>query len=475
MLIRATLKYLPAQVLAPLAQLASVILWTHWLAPAGMGLFTLVTVAQEIAYGVGLGWFSVYALRYLPAADDLAARQRYLGAENAVVLGSVAASAIAAAIVVGSFPAGDASWARVGVVGLYFATRAFNLHYAERARAQQAYLAYTLLQSTGPLGGLALGWLALQSIAATPWVLLSAYALAQALGTLVALPMIGLRARLVRPDAALLRAALGFGMPMLGLGVLAWWAENYIRYVVQWQAGAVALGVMVVGWSLGRRCAAVASMLVVTAAFPLAARLLNEGRRAQALAQLRINATLVLAVLVPVSAALALLGPALVALTVALPYRSATAALLGLAVIGGAIRNLRVHTTDQLLVLDRRMRRAAQIDVIEIVACTLASLAGLAWHGVTGAVIGQGLGSLLTLALGISWARRISGLDWPWVDTVKVSAAAAAMGAVLHATGPWTGASGLALGAGLGATVYAASLALLFAPHLRRAWAAGRA
>ena len=43
MLIKHTLQYLPAQLLSPLAQLASMILWTHWLAPVEMGVFTLVS------------------------------------------------------------------------------------------------------------------------------------------------------------------------------------------------------------------------------------------------------------------------------------------------------------------------------------------------------------------------------------------------------------------------------------------------
>ena len=66
MLIQHTLRYLPAQLLSPLAQLLSMLLWTHWLSPQDMGVFTLVTVTQEIAYVVSLSWYSVYALRYLP-------------------------------------------------------------------------------------------------------------------------------------------------------------------------------------------------------------------------------------------------------------------------------------------------------------------------------------------------------------------------------------------------------------------------
>lgn len=468
MLISHTLKYLPAQLLSPVAQLVSMILWTHWLLPAEMGLFTLVSVTQEIAFTVCLGWFSVYALRYLPADTDRAARQRYLGAENVVVLVSVAGALVIAAVTAWSLHDGRALWLSTLVIGLFFATRAVNTHYGERARAQSAFLAYTLLQVAGPVGGLGLGLLAFQYFEASALLLLAAYATAQALGTLLALPMLGMHWKFSRPDAHLLRAAISFGGPVLGLGILGWVGENYIRYLVQWQSGAAALGLMIVGWSLGRRCASVASMLVATAAFPLASRLLNEGRRDEAIAQLRVNAALMLAVLVPVTAALQLLGPPLVALAVAPEYRQTTIELLGLSVLAGTLRNLHMHVTDQFMVLERRIKAVAIIDVVEIVACGLASLIGLYGYGLHGAVIGQAVGSLITLGLSMYWARIHQGFHWPWPETLKVFLATAVMMAAIAWLGVDASLRGLVSGTGVGMFAYALASAVLFAPQLRR-------
>lgn len=474
MLIRATLKFLPAQLLAPLAQLASVIAWAHWLVPAEMGLLTLVTVAQEIAYMLSLGWFSIYALRYLPAADDAPGRRRYLGTENAVVLCSLGGSLLIATGVALTLPSSVPLVWRVAMVGVFFATRGLNAHYAERARAQQAFVAYTLLQSVGPIGGLALGLVVCSQAGGGAWAVLGAYAIAQALGTLVALPMIGMRLRITRPDPAMLRSAIALGLPMLGLGVLGWVAENYLRYFVQWQLGAAELGLMIVGWSLGRRCAAVASMLVATAAFPIAARLLNDGRRSEALAQLRTNAALVFGVLAPVTAGLALLAPAAVAVMVSKTYAPATAELLGLTVLGGALRNLHAHVTDQLMVLDRRFRMAADVDVIEIVACIAASAAGLALFGLRGAVVGQAVGSLLTLAVSMHWAHKHLGLHWPWADSAKVLCATAAMAIGVIALDPSRTLAGLVGGAALGTAFYAAAIGALFARRGRELLASRR-
>jgi O-antigen/teichoic acid export membrane protein len=473
MLIGHTLRYLPAQLLSPAAQLVSMILWTHWLVPAEMGVYTLVTVSQEIAYLACLGWFSVYALRYLPADADLEGRRRYLGTENAVVLASLAGSTVAAGISAWALPSTHTDPALVAVMAAFFATKASNAHYAERARAQSAFLPYTVLQLAGPLGGLLLGWLAMHRVEPTATVLLASYTVAQLLGTLLAWPGLGMSWRLPRPDWALLRAALGFGGPLLGLAMLSWVAENYIRYLVQWQAGAASLGLMIVGWALGRRCASVAAMVVTTAAFPIASRLLNEGRRDEALAQLRLNAVLLLLVLLPVTVAVEMLGPALVALTVAPEYREMTVDLLGLSMLAGAVRNLHVHVTNQLMVLERRLDLSARIDLVEIGLCTLASALGLWLFDLRGAVVGQALGSLLTLWLSIVWARRHLGFAWPWVESAQVSLACVPMALVLWQMRPEASLSGLLLGSVVGALVYGLSAALAFAPALRR-WHAQR-
>lgn len=468
MLIQHTLRYLPAQLLSPLAQLVSMVLWTHWLTPQQMGLFTLVTVTQEIIYLACLSWFSVYALRYLPSTDDKSATLRYLGTENAALLvgtvAGLAVSTLTALMLAQSLQWGQA----IVAVSAYVCTRSASSHYAERARAQSAFMAYTSLQVCGPVLGLAFGWLALQHVQADAWTLLLAYAAAQLVGLLLAWPMMGMQWRALRADRQLLRDAASFGAPMLALGLLGWIGENYIRYVVQWREGATALGLMVVGWALGRRCASVASMLVTTAAFPLASRLLNEGRRAEALQQLRVNAALMLAVLVPVTVGVELLGATLVKLTVAEEYRELTTQMLSIAMFAAALRNLHLHVTDQLMVLERRFVMCAKVDVTEIVVCLAASLAGLQIYGLQGAVLGQAFGSALALLLSIYWARTRLGFVWPTSETVKVLAATAAMALALH----WLHAphtlAGLLLAVFVGATVYAFAMAALFWADVRR-------
>lgn len=470
MLLKHALYYLPTQLLSPLAQLGSMLLWTHWLAPEAMGVFTLVSVMQEMAYLVCLGWFSTYALRYLPAPDQVDERHRYLATENVLVLVCVLASMLVALPATWTLPASQHTVGTVLAVGAFFATRALNAHYGERARAQSSFLSYGILQLAGPVGGLGLGWLALHQFEPSAQVLLWSYALAQGLGGLLALPGLGMHWRLRAPDTQLLKAAVSFGGPVLGLAALGWVAENHIRYLVQWQAGASALGLMIVGWSLGRRCASVAAMLVTTAAFPLASRLLNEGRHDEAMKQLRINAALMLAVLLPSTVAIQIMGPDLAALTVASTYREITGQVLGWSVFAGMLRNLHVHATDQLMLLQRRMLMIGQISVVEIVACTLASVAGLAGWGLQGAVVGQAVGSGLALLLSLWWARQHLGFHWPWGDSARLAAASGVMALALVAWHPPQGALGMLLWVLWGALSYGLACLALFHTAVMQQW-----
>jgi O-antigen/teichoic acid export membrane protein len=465
-----TLRYLPAQLLAPLAQLLSMLLWTHWLTPQHMGIFTLATVTQEMAYLLSLNWFSLYALRFQPAAEDRSAVRRYLGTENFMMLGASAVALVISGVSAWLWADPQDLWFALGALAAYFVTRSASSHYAERARAQSSFWAYSLLQTLGPLGGLFIGLVAVSYWRADAWALLYAYALAQLIGLVLALPRIGMLTNSLRPDREFMRGALRYGPPLIALGVLGWVGENYIRYLVQWREGAATLGLMIVGWALGRRCASVASMLVTTAAFPLASRLLNEGRRDEALQQVKNNAALLLSVLVPVTAGLMMLGPTLIALAVAEEYRLISSELLAVSMLAGAIRNLHIHVTDQWMKLEQRFAMVARVEILEIVACVAASWVGLVTYGLHGAVWGQAVGSTLALVMSVIWAKTQLGFIWPRVETVKILLATALMTALLLSLPNWSSMVGLLTYSILGGLVYAMAMGALFWPELKRQW-----
>ena len=95
MLFRQTILYLPAQVLGPLVQFISVVLWTHFLSPEEMGVFALITAAQEFTYIGTLFWFTLYTMRYFDKSAAPAEQQTYLNTESGVLLGAFIGTALA--------------------------------------------------------------------------------------------------------------------------------------------------------------------------------------------------------------------------------------------------------------------------------------------------------------------------------------------------------------------------------------------
>ena len=94
MLLRQTLLYLPAQVLGPLVQVISIIAWTYFLVPEQMGVFALITAAQELAFTGTLFWFTLYTMRYFDINASADAKKTFLDTESGVMLGAMAGSAL---------------------------------------------------------------------------------------------------------------------------------------------------------------------------------------------------------------------------------------------------------------------------------------------------------------------------------------------------------------------------------------------
>ena len=80
--------YLPAQIIGPLAQLISMIVWTHVIDEPTLGIVTLVTATHELLQIAFLTGWSQYALRFLDRHQENGEAERFYRTENAVLLGS---------------------------------------------------------------------------------------------------------------------------------------------------------------------------------------------------------------------------------------------------------------------------------------------------------------------------------------------------------------------------------------------------
>ncbi len=210
MLLKQTLLYLPAQVIGPVFLFLSVVVWTHWLSPADLGLFSLIVAAQELLH-VGIAWFSFYTLRYGAGSRDGADREAYLRTEAAILALGCLAAVVAAVTLRFILGAERMTFGLTAVTAAFMATRSITAHLADRARAGGDVASYSALTITIPVAGLLLGIAAVSWIAPTAASALAGAAAAQLLALLLVIRRLAPEPRFWRWDAPTIRSAVGVG------------------------------------------------------------------------------------------------------------------------------------------------------------------------------------------------------------------------------------------------------------------------
>ncbi len=462
MLLRNTLLYLPAQILAPLLQFLAILLWAWWLPPRDMGVFTIVAATQELGYLLFLSWFSAYALRFYDATESARQAASYHAAENIIIALAALFNGLLAFIVITRVLDLRPDTATILIAATFMAMRSINTHLAERARAAHNIGAYTILQVTGPAVGLLAGFLLQFVMTLDDTAALASYATAHALAIMLAAPLIGMRPAAPKLAGPVLRKALLYGMPLLVAGGLSWIALNAVRYVAEGFEGAAAAGLIAVGLGLGLRGTTFAAMFVTAAAFPLAVWAWREEGQEAGMEQIARGGALVIAALAPAVAGLCAITPDVSGLLVADSYRQITEAVLPWAILTGAVRNLRSHFPDQIFLLAEKSRTVTLIDGVDALATVVGALAGYLVDGLEGAVAGAAIGALLAAATSFALAARMPHFTFPWADAIRALAASAIMYAALQLVGQAESIPMLIVRIVFGATVYGFCLAMLY-------------
>ena len=464
-LLRNTLLYVPAQLFAPLLQFAATIIWTHLFDPAAFGLIAFVVAAQELTGGLGLNWWSMYLMRF---------RKRYPGAKVArfgamdgrIVAFGAAGQALLTApvlIMVGVRPTPGL----LAATFAYLATRTLLTHYSEWARSDHRIGLYTIAQLAGPVAGSGLSIVTALAFGPDPALALAALALGQAAGAAIVLVGLGLRLRLGRFDRAIFVEAAQYGLPLIFSGLFVWTASNGVRVLVEAGAGIVGVGLFSVGWGLGQRMANMLATLCNAAAFPLAVDRLEAGDSAGALRHVGTNGAIMIGLLAPATAGIAILAAPLVHLIVAPQFQEATIVILPLAMATAATRALRLHTGDQTALLLRRTGAMTIFNFLDAAITMACAAIGVNMGGIFGAAIGCLIGTLVGTAIAFGFVVAKLGLRIPPAALVGVLLATALMSAVLRLAPTPHDYLALVSQMALGVVAYSAAIATLF-PQARR-------
>jgi O-antigen/teichoic acid export membrane protein len=461
MLLRQTVLYLPAQVLAPLVQFASVLVWSHLLAPEQLGLVTLFVAMQEICYLLFFGWWSLSVLRFISGYTEVEARRSYLRTEAMAVGACLAVQTLVLAPIVFFAYRTQLDAAGLALVLSFMLTRSLNSYSADRARAEGFVLLYTLVQTVGPIIGFLFGLGCIWYFGPSSNAVLAGFILAQVIGALLSLAMSDFCRSLGPPSREILRKAAEFGSFQSISRLLAVIAMNVPRFAVSAMLGVAAVGLFSVGYSLGIRASSFAVTLVTAGAYPLVVKKMNTQGPEAAFAQLSQNMVLVAVAVIPVAFGLLGVNRSVVELLVAEQYREITLMVLPITIFGGLFRYLRAHTSDQVFLLNLKPGYGTAIAVLDLVVAVVSTILGIRYFGVVGAAIAPMASGLATLALSFTLSRFKFGFRAPYGAFARATLAGIATFASVFFLPVAENLTMLAAHVALGALVYALSLALL--------------
>jgi O-antigen/teichoic acid export membrane protein len=118
---------------------------------------------------------------------------------------------------------------------------------------------------------------------------------------------------------------------------------------------------------------------------------------------------------------------------ISLEFREMTIAVLPMAAVAGAVRNLRIHFCDQIFILFEQTRLTIVINAVETVATVVLCFAGAMYDGPVGAVAGCLAGAVIGALFAFVLGMAKFGLIVPWDHVARISAASAVMSSVLMA------------------------------------------
>lgn len=463
MLIRQTLLYLPSQLLGPSLQLLAMVLWTHILTPSDVGAITLFFAARDIILTITVAWWTSYTARYFAGEQH---RGDYDATERTVVLmgGAVQSLALWVYFWATDYPI---SPALLAVSACQIVTESLVLHGTVRFRALGEIGRYTALFNLGPVVSVPLGLALTLVLEDKILAILIGYVAGQLLSIVATHSASAYFKTSGTFQPHTIPRAVRYSGPLVYGAVCAWVSLNSIRIILEREAGLEAVGFFSPGWSIGLRIIEVVSLMVTSAAFPLALAQLRERGTAGALDQIARNTVLLLAVMLPASVGLALIGPGLSGLLFRDGFAEMAGAVVPLAALYGFVRFFRIHFPDQSFLIFEQSHRHLALGTFDAVLTAVLCWVGLLWGGVVGAAAGILVAGVVSFVVSFILARRLCKITLPVGPTLKIVVATALMaGARLVLPAPVSPVS-IAMFIAASGAIYAVALVLMFRSELR--------
>jgi O-antigen/teichoic acid export membrane protein len=451
--LRHTGVYLLARGLPGVIAFLAIPLFTRLLDPAGYGKYALVLATASLFSALLSQGIALALVRLVPAWEQQPERLKSTVLTLALlVIAATGAGAAVAVIVPPLRPWRSmiaAGWLVLAMQQLF---DLFNEYARARLRpAQVMWLQLAKATFTVVIGA------ALIAAGAGWWGALVGAALAMAAANACAF----LRDWAATPlgiDRQVLPIVLRYGAPLSLTVALAGVIFSCDRFLIAWFLGDGAAGLYSASVDLTTRTLTLLLMVISSAMFPLAVRALESAGPDAAREQMRVNASLLMAVGLPAVAALAVLSGTVADCFLGGRFRTAGSSIMPLVALGSFLAGFKAYYWDAAFQFVHKT--ICQVWIVLIVAGVNVGLNLLAIprFGINGSAAASVLAYAASIAITIWFGRRQFPLPFPLRPFLQICLATAAMAAGLLAFRHHQGAPALvALVAG-GCLVYGTAL-----------------
>jgi len=463
MLLHHTALYFLARGLPGLINFLALSVYTRLLAPGEYGRYALALATVSLAYTVLFQWMNSGLLRFLPRH---AGREAQLQSTIlAVYLFLVAASGIVGGVIY--VFAANQPWRDLLPVAICLlwiqAWLELNL---QLLSSRFKPLRYGALSASRAILALTLGsiliWLG-WSVAGPLWGLV--------LSGLVAAFWFG-RAewggvRLRKPDSALVRELLGYGLPLSITFIFGFIISTSDRYLIAWLIDENATGLYAAGYDLAQFSLGMLMMIVNLAAYPILVRALEHEGVEAARGHLERQGLLLLAIAAPATAGFILLAGNIAGVLLGLEYRSTAEAILPWIAAAAFVGGLKAFYFDLAFQLGRHT--TGQVWVV-LIAGLLNVALNLLWipvHGLLGAAWATLAAYTVALVLSIWLGNRYFRMPLVPKFSFRILAATGVMALALWPFHEFRSGVALLAQVTLGGMVYGAALLAFNAGNCR--------
>ncbi len=418
--------YLVARGVPGIMAFLSFPLFTRLLLPADYGRYALVVATVGLLNALLFQWLRLSLVRYLPAYKDNAAP---LKSTLAAMTGALVVGLGVIAAILCLLPITRVYRPIILPCWIMLASQAFFELASEYTRAMIQPWRYMAIQVARSAALVVLG-AAFILMGAKWWGPLAGASAGMALSVawLWRTDWAGVRLMLDRPTLAKL---FHYGVPISVTVALTIVISSSDRFLIAFFRGEEAAGLYSVAVDFTSQTLMLLMMVINLAMFPIAVRALEHQGKEAAQAQMKVNASLMMAIGVPGVVGLAILAPGLANCFFGEKFRGPAAAIIPLIGLGAFLAAFKAYHFDAAFQFAHRTIHQVWIVLGAAILNVAFNVVAIPRFGINGSAVASVLAYLVSIALTIYFGRRYFVLPFPFDACVRVLAASLVMGALL--------------------------------------------